>query len=173
MNFSIRPCSALDVDVLRRISIQTFRETFGSFNTPEDMSAYLTQSFSRERLLSELRNPNSFFFIVEDAAGKPLGYLKLNVGSAQTESMGSSYLEIQRIYVLTSEKHRGIGAALLRYSEDFARKRGLRSVWLGVWEKNQPAIDFYHKHNYHQTGDHTFQLGEDAQTDYVFEKRLD
>lgn len=173
MSFSIRSCTPADVEVVRRIATESFVDTFGDANTPEDMKAYVARSFNSERLLSELRNPNSFFFIVEDAAEVPLGYLKLNVGDAQTEPMGDGYVEVERIYVLASAKGKGAGSALIEHAYEFAKERGMHSIWLGVWEENHDAIGVYKKHGYRNTGEHSFTLGGDVQTDLVFEKRLE
>jgi ribosomal protein S18 acetylase RimI-like enzyme len=54
-----------------------------------------------------------------------------------------------------------------------ARQRGCDCVWLGVWEKNQRAIDFYQKWGFRVVGSHTFALGEDQQNDFVMELELD
>ena len=56
-----------------------------------------SESYNEKVLLNELNNPNSFhyFYKMNDQIA---GYLKLNVGNAQTEPKGEDYLEIQRIY---------------------------------------------------------------------------
>lgn len=48
------------------------------------------------------------------------GYLKINVGDAQTEHLRENALEVERIYLRSSFQHRGLGNVLL----DFAEKNG-------------------------------------------------
>ena len=50
-----------DLEELRNLSIQTFKETFEEVNTEEDMQKYLDENLSIEKLKSELENPNSEF----------------------------------------------------------------------------------------------------------------
>jgi ribosomal protein S18 acetylase RimI-like enzyme len=53
-----------------------------------------------------------------------------------------------------------------------AKERGYDSIWLGVWEKNQRAIDFYRRWGFEEVGTHTFKLGTDPQNDFVMELGL-
>ena len=80
--------------------------------------------------------------------GTPLGYLKLNVGNAQTEKCLDNALEIQRIYILKSAKGQGIGSAFMQIAENFASEKKLSTIWLGVWEHNEPAKKFYKSKGY-------------------------
>lgn len=79
----IRKININDLETLRNISIQTFRETFDEVNTEEDMQKYLDENLSLERL-NELENTNSEFYFAENN-NEILGYLKLNFKDAQTE----------------------------------------------------------------------------------------
>lgn len=43
---------------------------------------------------------------------------------------------------------RGIGGRMIGFIEEVARSRGLRSVWLRVWDRNAPARRLYEKHGF-------------------------
>lgn len=45
-------------------------------------------------------------------------------------------------------------------------------VWLGVWEKNIRAINFYKKNGFVAFGKHIFKLGDDEQTDIMMKLNL-
>jgi diamine N-acetyltransferase len=60
-----------------------------------------------------------------------------------------------------------MGSKLMSASLDEARQHACDTVWLGVWEKNQRAIEFYRKWGFRQTGSHIFSLGDDPQTDLI------
>ena len=87
----------MDVSDLRQISETTFYDTFEGEYSDDDFNQFFKESYNEKVLLNELNNPNSFhyFYKVNDQI---TGYLKLNVGNAQTEPKGEDYLEIQRIY---------------------------------------------------------------------------
>ena len=55
---------------------------------------------------------------------------------------------------------------------DFAEQKGKKILWLGVWEKNQRAIDFYSKWGFEKFGDQKFVLGDDIQTDWLMKKDI-
>jgi ribosomal protein S18 acetylase RimI-like enzyme len=61
---------------------------------------------------------------------------------------------------------------LLQSCIDEARRTGHRTMWLGVWERNRRAQAFYRKWGFHTVGEHIFQLGSDAQTDWLMECAL-
>ena len=52
---------------------------------------------------------------------------------------------------------KGIGNALLNYSIEFAKKSGIKTIRLDVYEKNIPAIKLYEKNGFIYTG--TVDLG--------------
>ena len=57
----IRKINIDDLETLRYLSIQTFKETFEEVNTEEDMQKYLDENLSIEKLKTELENVNSEF----------------------------------------------------------------------------------------------------------------
>ena len=54
-------------------------------NTPENMELYLSQAFARKRILKELENQDSVFYLLYQN-GSPAGCLKVNEAAAQTET---------------------------------------------------------------------------------------
>jgi ribosomal protein S18 acetylase RimI-like enzyme len=164
-------CTAANLDELRSLCIDTFTDTFAKDNSPEDMNAYVERSFSPERLGSELSNPRSTF-IMADIDGMPAGYMKLNTGTAQTETISGDTMEIERLYILAKFKRHGLGTALIRQAEETAKAQGSSTIWLGVWEHNEPAKSFYTRMGFVKTGQHVFMLGDDEQTDHIMSKPL-
>lgn len=167
----MRKCNLQDLEALREISIETFSDTFAADNTEEDLVTYLERAYSKEQLLSELKNPDSFFYFIY-LDGNLAGYLKLNTDLAQTEEMGAEALEVERVYVRTAFKRRGLGKQLIDFAIETARESNKRAIWLGVWEHNDKALAFYKSLGFEQTGTHSFFMGDDEQTDFVMTKRL-
>ncbi|MBY0099729.1 GNAT family N-acetyltransferase [Mesobacillus maritimus] len=171
MTINIKKCTHKDVQILQKISYDTFNETFKHKNSPENMNTYLEKAFNIDQLENELANGSSQFFFIyfhKDVAG----YLKVNTEDAQTESMGKESLEIERIYIKSHFQKLGLGKYLLNKAQDIARAHGKTNIWLGVWEKNENAIAFYKKLGFVQTGAHSFYMGDEEQTDFIMTKTL-
>ena len=170
-NISIRKVTLKDIDQLQQIGRQTFAETFSAANTGENMTKYLEEGFSKERLTAELNNPNSELYFAE-LDGKVIGYLKLNFGSSQTELKDDKTLEIERIYVLNEFHGKKVGQLLYEQAMQIARQTNVDYVWLGVWEENPRAINFYKKNGFVAFDKHIFKLGDDEQTDIMMKLQL-
>ena len=166
----IRPIDATDIQSLIDISRQTFTEAFAAHNTEENMRQYLDQAFDPAKLLQELSQPGARFYFAE-LNGRPVGYLKLNTGAAQSDLRDQDGMELERIYVLQSAYGTGVGKALLEKAIAEARAEHRSYLWLGVWEHNDRAIRFYARHGFTEFGKHPFMLGDDVQTDLLM--RLD
>jgi diamine N-acetyltransferase len=161
-----------DIESLKTIGQQTFLETFSEENTEENMKKYLEAEFAYEKLKEQLENENSeFYFAAIDK--KVIGYLKLNFGPSQTELKDDNAIEIERIYVLKEFQGRKVGQLLYRKAIEIATLSGADYVWLGVWEKNLKAIQFYKKNGFVEFDKHIFMLGEDKQTDIMMKLPLD
>ena len=167
----IRKINIDDLETLRNLSIQTFKETFEEVNTEEDMQKYLDENLSIEKLKTELEYVNSEFYFVE-SNDEILGYLKLNFKDAQTEKVEENYFEIERIYVLKAFLGQKLGQILFDKAIEIGREKNLEYVWLGVWEENKRAIRFYEKNGFEIFGKHDFVLGEDVQTDLLMKLNL-
>lgn len=70
------------------------------------------------------------------------------VGTAIDQASGDRHAHIFLIYVAPAHRRQGIGSALLKRAEDWARKRGDRGIGLQVFVSNQPALNLYHKLGY-------------------------
>ena len=156
--------TAADVDTLVELSWRTFYEAFNHLNTPENMAAYMNKAFTEEKLLAEINNDQTDFFLVrrENAI---IGYMKLNRNGAQSEFHESDSMEIERIYIDGKHQGNGIGTQLLSKAKEIACQHGCKYLWLGVWENNPGAIRFYERNGFRVFSSHLFEMGDDMQTD--------
>ncbi len=167
----IRYAGIDDAQLLAELGARTFSETFAADkrNRPEDIAAYLASSFGQAQQGAELTDSRSIFLIAE-VDGVAVGYAKLCAGRAPDAVTGEKPTELVRLYVSREWLGRRIGAALMRACIDEAKRKGYRTLWLGVWEHNHRARAFYHKWEFHDAGQHIFQLGDDPQTDILMER---
>ncbi len=164
--FVIEKVNESEVEELQSISRQTFYETYCTMNTKENMDKYLNENLSISTLEKELKNPNSEFYIIKDL-DKNIGYLKLNMGPAQTDIKDASALEIERIYVIKEYQGKKAGQQLYEKTIQVAKEKMLKYIWLGVWQENSKAIQFYVKNGFEIFDQHVFKLGDEEQTDFL------
>ncbi|GAB2770580.1 GNAT family N-acetyltransferase [Rhabdobacter roseus] len=167
----IVPVTPADLPVLRELARQTFYEAFSEANTPEDLQKYLDAAFTDQKLRTELEEVLSAFYFAK-IDDQPVGYLKVNVGAAQTELHEPESMEIERIYVLAAYLGQGVGQVLFEEALRLARAQARKYLWLGVWEHNARALRFYEKNGFVAFGSHSFRLGEDEQTDILMRLTL-
>jgi ribosomal protein S18 acetylase RimI-like enzyme len=167
----IRYGTTEDAKMLSELGARTFYDTFAKANTPENIDAYLKRSFSPEIQFNELSQPDIIFLIAE-FENIPIGYAQLILNSKDEAIKGTRPLEIRRIYVSQKYLGKGVGKELMQATISEARQQGCDCVWLGVWEKNQTAIDFYKKWGFREVGTHLFSVGDDPQNDFMMELEL-
>jgi ribosomal protein S18 acetylase RimI-like enzyme len=169
--FSIRRADVADAELIARLSRQTFIETFAEHNSAEDMKKFLNCSFSQEKLVNEVGEPGNTFLLAYEG-DKPVGYAKLSERKKIPELNESDAIEIARIYSVKSSLGMGVGKMLMEECMAIAIANKKTCIWLGVWEHNQRAIDFYTKWGFEKFSTHVFMLGDDAQTDWLMKKQL-
>ncbi|HET6330627.1 MAG TPA: GNAT family N-acetyltransferase [Holophagaceae bacterium] len=170
--FHLRAAIPEDARALSELASRTFQETFGSNYAPEDLEAFLASAYALPKIARELADPSYSCFVAE-RGGSLAGYALLHDGTAESCVHGPAPIELERIYVLRAALGAGLGQALLDRCAARAREMGKRTLWLGVWERNDRAQAFYRRNGFVEVGDHRFQVGSMEDRDLVFEKRLD
>lgn len=169
MQIKIEPVKNNEVQILSDIGARCFYDTFHEDNTAENMRLSLQQSFNTDVLGAELRNPNNYFFFAR-IENEIAGYLKLSNSNPPGEIKESDAVEIARIYAVKDKIGYGVGKSMLEFAFSFAKQHNKKTIWLGVWEHNKRAIDFYYKHGFEKVSEQIFMLGNDAQTDWLMKK---
>ena len=169
----IRHATVEDAETLADLSWRTFYDAFHDHpkNAPEDLKAYMDEFFNAAQLKKELSDENAIFLIAE-IENKPAGYAKLLLEHIEEGVTAEKPIELCRLYSDQKYLGKGVGAALMQASLTEAKKRGCDVMWLGVWEYNPRAQAFYRKWKFEECGSHVFQLGSDAQTDLLMQRKV-
>lgn len=170
-NIIIKKAENKEASLIADMSRQTFYDSFVADNTKEDMEKFMNEQFSRESLIKEVETGDGIFFIAYEGE-EALGYVRLRDGEYYPEFSNNSSIEIVRIYAVKAAIGKGVGSALMKKCIDTANELNREIIWLGVWERNQRAIDFYTKWGFRKFGEHDFVLGNDVQTDWLMKKTL-
>ncbi len=167
----IKPASKEDAVLVADLSRQTFYETFSPDNTPENMHQFLEEQFTRGRLILEVGARNNYFLLAT-LEGKTVGYIKLRNSDSPLFPGSKNAMEVARLYVISGMIGKGVGKALMQAAINLAVEMHKEFLWLGVWEKNQRAIDFYTRWNFERCGETDFLLGNEVQKDWLMRKKL-
>jgi ribosomal protein S18 acetylase RimI-like enzyme len=171
-NLKLIHADASHASVLATLALDTFRESFEKVNNPEDFWAYANDAFQVAKIEEEIKEPGSLYILayVNDEIA---GYARVRKSSEVDDHFpGKKTFELQRIYALEKFIGRGVGKALMNYCLELAKKQDTEIFWLGVWEHNHRAQQFYKKLGFKQFSSHVFMLGKDAQTDILLKLNL-
>jgi len=172
LTVAIRQAGASDAPWLAALAERTFRETYTAHNTAEDMERYVAGHFGPALQAAQLSDPRTITLVAEDG-GRAAGYAQLARGPAPAAVAGPAPMEVVRFYVDRPWHGRGMAQTLMGTVVDFARTAGARTLWLGVWERNERAIAFYRKRGFMDVGTQIFVLGADQQRDLVLARPLE
>ena len=166
-NINIRFATYKDASLVADLSRETFYNAFAPANTKEDMDKFMNEVFTREKLIAELDLPSNIFLLAY-TGNEVAGYMCMrdkNIPETPLET--DNVIEIARIYSVSAETGKGIGAALMNRCIEISKEKNRAYIWLGVWEKNDKAIRFYERFGFQRFGEHEFVLGNDVQTDWL------
>ncbi len=162
----IRIARPSDAKPLAALAEKTFRDTFGSMNTAEDMNLHCQSSYGPSIQLSEINDPKRLTLVCE-GDNRLIAFAQLTWAETPACVPGKKPGEIQRLYVEKEWHGQGIAQDLMTACLQAMAKAGSDTVWLGVWEHNPRAIAFYKKFGLVEVGDHVFPLGTDPQRDLI------
>ena len=168
---SIHRATKEDVMLIANLGARMFRDAFGPDNEPEDMKRYIVLNFSPDQIKTELIDP-TLTFLLAYKDKEPIGYAKLRKSQAPDCVKGPEPVELVRIYVDQTIIGKGYGSALMKACIEEADRAGYKTIWLGVWQKNERAIKFYKKWGFAEVGTQVFVLGSDVQNDFIMERSV-
>ncbi|MGZ2412012.1 diamine N-acetyltransferase [Sphingomonas sp. F9_3S_D5_B_2] len=169
MSISYRTATLADVPAIDRIFRASFCDTFGHLYRAEDLTAFLGQ-FTPEAWAEEMTGEGYVFRIAEDDAA-PVGFVKLGPSTLPVERGGSA-VELRQLYVLSSHIGAGVGAELMDWALDEARRRGVKDLYLTVYTDNHRARRFYARYGFEEVGPYSFMVGDQADEDIIMRLRL-
>lgn len=169
----IRAATPADAAALAELGAGAFARSFAHSCPPADLAAYLTATYSAAHQGVELLDPAVRVLVADEGPGSGLaGFAMLREGRPPACVAGPAPIELARLYARVGGTGRGVGARLMEAARADARRRGFRTLWLGVWEHNRGAVRFYERHGFRDVGAHAFTLGTDVQTDRLMECAL-
>lgn len=166
---TLRLAKTEDAELIADMSRKTFYDSFAAYNTKENMDKFLSEQFTKDALIKEVNAQNDIFLLAYSEK-IPVGYVRLRENNIPPSLGTDRAIEIARIYAVQDSIGKGVGSAMMRKCIDIALEKNCNTLWLGVWEHNQKAIDFYIRWGFEKFDEHDFILGNDVQKDWLMKK---
>jgi ribosomal protein S18 acetylase RimI-like enzyme len=165
-----RDATPADGDALDAMAQVIWIETFAHSVSAEDAATYLAQAYGPSGKLRTDLSSGAARFHLALAAGRVVGYAKVNPPWLPDAEPGA--LQLSQIYVSSDQHGAGVGKALLDWSIATARAGGATALLLTVWEENHRAAAFYRKNGFEHVGDYAFAVGAQIDTDHIMRLAL-
>jgi ribosomal protein S18 acetylase RimI-like enzyme len=142
--FIIREASTQDVERIYTVFSEADRlhrnahpEIFRKAKSPKSIQDYMKDS---------ILDPTSVIFLAE-RAGEILGTVQCRIQTTPEIPVlvPRKYAVIENISVGEGHKRSGVGKALMKRTEQWAKALGAQTIELTVWDFNQTAKEFYRK----------------------------
>ena len=157
MNF--RRIQIHEVWILAEIGRLTFMESHGHSASPDDIDTYLEKAFDRISLEKEVSDAQNQFYFIEKDNGI-VGYLKFRINKPHHFVPENNSCKLERLYILKQYTNSGIGTQALWFVKEQAKQYAQSKIYLYVWIKNSPAIQFYNKMGFQIAGKEDFKISE-------------
>ncbi|ODA32972.1 hypothetical protein A8L45_11775 [Veronia pacifica] len=137
----IRKAQFTDSEALAALCITVWIDTYCSEGIEAAHANYVLDEYTAKNLKQRIVNST---VLVAEVKGSPIGLAILN------GKLG----EIETLYVLSRFKGLGAGKALV----DELKKHTNLELYLTCWEGNEPALQFYKRIGFMETGETFFEL---------------
>jgi RimJ/RimL family protein N-acetyltransferase len=162
-DLAIRPASADELAVVSALAGRIWRAHYPAIISPEQIEYMLGWMYDVAQLRRDVERGVVYELVF--TSGRPIGFCGY-------EPAGDE-LKLHKLYLEVTEHGRGIGSLALRHVEDEARRRGLRTVVLGVNRNNAKAIRVYHRNGYKLRHELKTDIGGGfVMDDFILEKRV-
>lgn len=168
MSLLIRRATADDAHTLSTLATATFVETFGHLYPPDDLQAFLDDSYSVAKQARILSHPGYAVWLLEDD-GRPVGHCAAGPCGLPHPGATPADGEIKRLYVLR-EAQGGQGSRLMQAAMDWLLEAGPRTLWVGVWSENAGAQRFYGRYGFEKVGTYGFPVGRVVDLEFILRR---
>lgn len=154
----IAAATAADAAALAAFATQAFIDTYRGLDDEQEIADYVAEHFQPGAMAGVIQDPACTTLLVR-VDGQLAGYAVLRDKPAPACVAGPAPLQLWRLYLGQHFIGRGLGARLMGQVHAQARRRGARTLWLGVYDRNVRAVEFYRRFGFAQVGTDQFLFG--------------
>lgn len=153
----LREATLEDVRALTALMRETFEETFTHY-PPDELQAYLAETYSEARTREGLAAPTRKTWVVEED-GALLAYAVAGDADLPIEGLEKRAGQLHRLYVRKSLVGAGVGRMLMDTALAWLEAQQRSPIYIGVWEHNDRALAFYRRYGFAPVGDYPYPVG--------------
>lgn len=113
---------------------------------------YRAYIWNKQRLAEELEEDSAaYYFVIFE--GNTVGILRYVEATNCEDVSAGKVMKLHRLYLDDSIQGKGVGKAIMRWTETYAQKTNHDGVWLEVMDTQEQALRFYERCGYRITGD--------------------
>jgi len=161
---SVQRLTAADVDAVSALARIVWQATYPALISQVQIDAMLADRYAPQRIRDQLDDPRHAWWVTkQDHALTGFAHALLEAPACK----------LDKLYVHPAHQRHGIGAAMVRTVEGWARRQQARSLWLQVNRGNAQAIRAYEKYGFRIVESRVFELGGGfVMDDHMMEKPL-
>ena len=168
----LRPALAADAASLAELGARSFTVKFGHLYRPEDLASFLADSHGEAKVAKEIADPAMRIMLAQDGE-RLLGYCKLVMACGWPEyARGDRVIELKQLYTDPEATGQGIGARLMDWAMEEARRFAADEIQLSVWSENFGAQKFYARYGFGKLADIHFMVGQQRDEEFLFARVL-
>ncbi len=123
---------------------RAYQENVAKFGIPDE---YVERAFSEENLLRTVSEYGATFYLAME--GEEI------LGFAQTNPIGQTKAELDRIMIFPDYARRGVGTFLLREVVNDQKRKGIMTIVVNAGREETHARRFYEKNQFKSVGEST------------------
>lgn len=168
----LRAATPADAAMLAALGAHSFTVKFGHLYRPEDLATFLGESHTEAKVIKEIADPQMRIMLAWEA-GRLLGFCKLVMACGWPEhARGSRSIELKQLYTDPEATGQGIGARLMDWALDEARRFGADEIQLSVYSENVGAQKFYRRYGFEKSADIHFMVGKQRDAEFLFARTV-
>jgi diamine N-acetyltransferase len=164
----VRAAGTGDEAALSLLGGATFLESYAHLLPVADILGHVARQHAASVYARWLGDASCRCWLAEYPPGRaPVGYAVVTAPDLPLPDLAAGDLEIRRIYLLHRFQRAGLGRRLM--DEVMAHGRGVaaRRMLLGVYSRNEAALEFYQRLGFARVGTRQFRVGSNDYFDYI------
>ena len=155
---TVRSAGRQDAAALAALAREAFREAYLDMLDLDEIEDYVSKNFTPDSFGADLEDEASTV-LVATLGPRLIGYAQVKRSHWPDCVTGPAPIELARLYLRREATGKGIGATLMRAVHAEARRRQGETLWLGVYDRNERARDFYKRWGFVDVGTKAFWFG--------------
>ena len=161
-----RKAEKKDIATIQQIAAATWPVAYAEILSSRQVHYMMNMMYSQPVLRSQMQQPYSYFYLLEEENGKPAGFFHISA----TDDEGK--WKLHKIYLHPAQHGKKYGKMMLQEAMKKAKENGATSLDLQVNRDNN-AQHFYQKNGFRITDTGDFAIGAGFyMNDYVMSRLL-